>query len=108
MGVILQRGELHPQGYRAADVAPPPARAGRYRVTFGGVRGVSALPSSQACRCAEPQGPALVWLTFMEAGRETGRELTDMVCSRCEPERFRRVQQWAGVQPAGSARGLNH
>ena len=88
---------MHPQGYRAADVAPPPNKAGRYRVTFGDVRGVSALPSSPTCQCAEPQDAARVWLIMLEAGCEIGREVTDMICPRCEPERFERVQQWAGV-----------
>ena len=103
MGVTLQRGELQPLGYRAVTVVPPPERAGRYRVEFGDARRVSALPLFPVCRCAEPDSVALVWLSFVEGGREESRELSGAVCSRCEPARYRRIQQWAGAPPEGAA-----
>jgi len=100
MGVNLHPGELHPQGYRAVTVVPPPERAGRYRVEFGGARRLSALPSFPPCGCEAPDSVALVWLTFLEEGREQACELTGAVCSRCQPEHYQRVRQWARQQQA--------
>lgn len=39
----------------------------------------------------------LVWLTFVEDSRETGRELSDVICSHCAPGRFRWVCRWASL-----------
>jgi hypothetical protein len=34
-------------------------------------------------------------LIFVEEGRETGRESSEIICSTCEPARYARVARWA-------------
>lgn len=68
-------------------VVPPPNRGGRYRIEVR--RPDNDLP----CGHRSPQ--AVLWLTFVEAGREAGQEVSDVVCSACDPARFARLQVWA-------------
>lgn len=70
-------------------VVPPPNRGGRYQIE------VRAAADNSACGHNSPQ--ALLWLIFLEAGQEASREVSDVICSHCEPERFARVQAWAEV-----------
>jgi hypothetical protein len=70
-----------------STVAPPPNRGGRYQVE------VQRAATGAACGHRSPQ--ALLWLIFVEAGQEAGREVSDAVCSACQPERFARLQAWA-------------
>ncbi len=94
MGVTLQPAEVQRLAHPVVTVVPPPNRAGRYRVEFGNARPVSVLPF-QSCCCEEKQARALVWLTFLEEDREASRELTDVICSGCEPDRYQRARHWA-------------
>ena len=68
-------------------VVPPPNRSGRY------------LPEVQTIgepgRCGHRAQQALLWLIFVEEGEESGREVSDVICSACEPARFQRVARWA-------------
>lgn len=68
-------------------IVPPPNRGGRYRVEFRS----QAQPSA----CGHHSPHALLWLIFLEAGQEAGREVTDVICSRCDPARYARVEAWA-------------
>lgn len=68
-------------------VVPRPSRGGRYRMEF---RSTGETP---ACGHQAPQ--ALLWLIFLEADQEAGRELTETICSGCDPARFARAQAWA-------------
>lgn len=96
MGVTLQTAELQGLAEPVVTVAPSPNRAGRYQVEIGDARPVSAL-SSHNCRCEAKCSQVLVWLTFVEDGRETGRELSDVICSHCDPGRFQWACQWASL-----------
>jgi len=68
-------------------VVPPPNRSGRY------------LPEvrtpEERTRCGHHALQALLWLIFIEEGKENGREVSDVICSACEPARFERVARWA-------------
>jgi hypothetical protein len=68
-------------------VVPPPNRGGRYQIEF------RAPAGGPACGHVAPQ--ALLWLIFLEAGEESGREVSDVICSDCEPERYARARAWA-------------
>ncbi|MGH9788324.1 MAG: hypothetical protein ACRD4U_06450 [Candidatus Acidiferrales bacterium] len=68
-------------------VVPPPNRSGRY---LPEVR-TSAGPA----RCGHRAQQALLWLIFVEEGEESRREVSDVICSACEPARFERVARWA-------------
>ncbi|MFQ5778300.1 MAG: hypothetical protein ACE5IP_09875 [Terriglobia bacterium] len=68
-------------------VVPPPGRGGRYQVEF---RGAPAH-----CACGHHSQQALLWLIFVEAGREAGREVSDVICAKCDPARYARVESWA-------------
>ncbi len=68
-------------------IVPPPNRGGRYRLEF------RAAAEAPACGHRSPQ--ALLWLIFLEAEQETGREIAETICSGCEPARFARAQAWA-------------
>lgn len=70
-----------------AMMAPLAGRGGRYRVEL--------RPRSLRIRCGHRSPHAVLWLIFLEAGREAGREITDTICSRCDPARFARVRAWA-------------
>jgi hypothetical protein len=96
MGVTLQTAELQGLAEPAVVVVPSPKRAGRYQVEIGDARPVSALLSHN-CRCEEQCSRVLVWLTFVEDDQETGRELSDVICSHCEQGRFQWACQWAGL-----------
>lgn len=105
MGVTLQTAELQGLAELAVTVAAPPNRAGRYQIEIVDARPVSAL-SSHACGCEARCSRVLVWLTFVEDGRETGRELSDVICSHCAPGRFQWVCRWASLAvPEGAAAG---
>jgi len=47
---------------------------------------------------------ALVWLIFVEEGREAGREASEVICSTCEPARYSRVARWAEALQASALR----
>ncbi len=96
MGVTLQTAELQGLAEPVVIVVPSPNRAGRYQVEIGDARPVSAL-SSHNCRCEAKCSRVLVWLTFVEDDREAGRELSDVICSHCEPGRFQWACQWANL-----------
>jgi len=66
-------------------IVPPPNRGGRYQMEFRSGRA--------ACGHESPQ--ALLWLIYLEAGQEAGREVSDLICSACEPGRYARAQAWA-------------
>jgi len=68
-------------------VVPPPNRGGRYQIEFRPPEG------GPACGHVAPQ--AFLWLIFLEAGEESGREVSDIICSDCEPERYARARAWA-------------
>jgi hypothetical protein len=68
-------------------VVPPPDRSGRYLPEVRTPR--------QKTRCGHRTLQALLWLIFVEHGLESGREVTDVICSTCEPARFARVASWA-------------
>ncbi len=68
-------------------VVPPPDRSGRY---LPEVR-TPGEPCARGHRVAQ----ARLWLIFVEEGRETGREASEIICSTCEPARFARVARWA-------------
>jgi hypothetical protein len=45
----------------------------------------------------------LLWLIFVEGGREARREVSDVICSLCEPGRYQRAQVWAqALAPAAA------
>lgn len=63
-----------------------PLQGGRYRLEF----------HRHACpQCAFHTLHAFLLLLFLVAEEETGREICDVVCSRCEPQRFARLQALA-------------
>jgi len=68
-------------------VVSPPNRSGRY------------LPEVRTnggpAKCGHRAQQALLWLIFVEEGEESGREVSDVICSACEPARFQRVARWA-------------
>jgi len=68
-------------------VVPPPDRAGRYFVELA--------PRAGANPCGHRALEARLWLVFIEAGAEAGREITAVCCSACDPARFARLRQWA-------------
>lgn len=68
-------------------VVPPPNRGGRYEIEF--------RPPARTGACGHHAPQALLWLIFLEAGRESGREVSDVICSDCEPARFARARAWA-------------
>lgn len=72
-------------------VVSPPNRGGRYQIE------VRPAESGRPCGHQSPQ--ALLWLIFLEAGEEAGREVSDVICSDCHPDRFARVQAWAEAAP---------
>lgn len=75
-------------------VVPPPNRGGRYEIEFRPPAGGPACPADcGACGHVAPQ--ALLWLIFLESGEESGREVSDTICSDCEPERYARARAWA-------------
>ena len=80
-------------------VVPPPDRRGRYRLEFR--RGPTG-------GCPHPALHALLWLIFVEAGEETGREIADVICAQCDPDRFARARSWAAalgeLEPGRGAR----
>lgn len=76
----------------AVVIVPPPNRGGRYQLEFR-LPGESAVHPPSGCGHESPQ--ALLWLIFMEAGREANREITEVICARCDPARFARAQAWA-------------
>ncbi len=75
-------------------VVPPPNRGGRYQVEFASGPLAPAF-RSDASRCQHRASHALLWLIFVEGGREARREVSDVICSLCEPGRYRRAQVWA-------------
>lgn len=79
--------ELQPVETLTVIVAPPPNRGGRYQLEI--------RPPTQAPACGHHSPHAYLWLIFLEAGAEAGREVTDVICSACDPTRFARVQAWA-------------
>lgn len=68
-------------------VVPPPNRGGRYQIEF--------RPLEDRLPCGHRSPRALLWLIFLEAGQEAAREVTDIICSSCEPARYARAQAWA-------------
>ena len=68
-------------------VVPPPNRGGRYEIEF--------RTPADGPACGHSAAQALLWLIFLEAGEESGREITDIICSDCEPDRFARARAWA-------------
>ena len=76
----------------AVVIVPPPNRGGRYRLEFRSAAEGTVNPHS-GCGHQSPQ--ALLWLIFLEADREAGREITEVICARCDPARFARAQAWA-------------
>lgn len=68
-------------------VVPPPNRSGRYLP--------EVRPSGGSSRCGHHGLEAVLWLIFVEEGQESGREVSDVICSACEPARFERVARWA-------------
>jgi predicted RNA-binding protein with TRAM domain len=75
-------------------VVPPPNRGGRYEVE---------ITTSAESRCGHRRAQARLWLVFVEAGEEAGREVCDVICSECDPARFARIESWAGERRAVSA-----
>lgn len=73
-------------------VAPPPNRGGRYRLEF---RSAAESPASPRSGCGHQSPQALLWLIFLEEDQEAGREVTEVICSACDPARFARAQAWA-------------
>ncbi len=69
------------------DGAPPTGLGGRYRLEF--------RPATETLACGHRSARALLWLIFLEADREAGREVTEVICSHCDPARFARAQVWA-------------
>lgn len=79
-------------------VVPPPNRGGRYQVEITSTAEGALGPQSG---CGHRSAQARLWLIFLEAGEEAGREVTDVICSECDPARFARVQGWAeALHPA--------
>lgn len=70
-------------------VVPPPNRYGRYQFEF--------RPAAGNSSCGHHSQQALLWLIFVEAGQEADREVSDMICSECDPARFARAQAWAAT-----------
>lgn len=68
-------------------LVPPSERGGRYQVEF---RGAPAH-----CACGHQSRQALLWLIFVEGGREASREVSDVICAECDPARYARVENWA-------------
>ncbi len=75
-------------------VVPPPNRGGRYQIEFASGPLAPAL-RADASRCRHRASHALLWLIFVEGGREARREVSDVICSLCEPGRYQRAQVWA-------------
>lgn len=68
-------------------VVPPPNRSGRYLP--------EVRTAYERTRCGHRTLQALLWLIFVEEGQESRREVSDVICSVCEPARFERVARWA-------------
>jgi hypothetical protein len=68
-------------------VVQPPNRSGRYLP--------EVRPAGEPGLCGHPALQARLWLVFVEEGKESRREVSDVICSACEPARFERVAQWA-------------
>ena len=86
--------ELYSPENTRVVVVPPPNRGGRYQVEFASGPLAPAF-RSDASRCQHRASHALLWLIFVEGGREAKREVSDVICSLCEPGRFQRTQVWA-------------
>ena len=86
--------ELYSPENTRVVVVPPPNRGGRYQVEFASGPLAPAF-CSDASRCQHRASHALLWLIFVEGGREAKREVSDVICSLCEPGRFQRAQVWA-------------
>lgn len=71
----------------AVVIVPPPSQGGRYRLEF--------RAEAEPLACGHRSAQALLWLIFLEADRETGREVSETICSECDPGRFARVRAWA-------------
>lgn len=84
--------ELQPAESSTVQVVPPPHRGGRYLLEF---HPPAVNPTAGKLGCGHQAPHALLWLIFLESGREAGREVTDVICSRCDPARFARAQAWA-------------
>ncbi len=77
-------------------VVPPPNRSGRYLP--------EVRPPGEPCAHGHRVAQALVWLIFVEEGREAGREASEVICSTCEPARYSRVARWAEALQASALR----
>jgi len=70
----------------ATSLAPRPLHGGRYRLEF---------TRTGCSQCRLQTAHAFLLLHFLLAEEETRREVCDVVCSRCEPERFARLERLA-------------
>jgi hypothetical protein len=70
-------------------VVPPPNRGGRYQLEM--------KPPAQGLPCGHQSPQAILWLIFVEAGQEAEREVSEHICSTCNPERYARVRGWASA-----------
>ncbi len=86
--------ELYSPENTRVVVVPPPNRGGRYQIEFASGPLAPAF-RSDASRCQHRASHALLWLIFVEGGREARREVSDVICSLCEPGRYQRAQVWA-------------
>ncbi len=74
--------------------APLTARPNQARPLYGGRYRLQFSPyGCPQCRLQTPH--AFLLLHFLLAEEETGREVCDVVCARCEPERFARLERLA-------------
>lgn len=79
--------ELHVTGSPTVVVVPSPHRGGRYQIEL--------RPAGARLRCGHRAASAHLWLIFLEGDAEAGREVSETICSGCDPARYRRAQAWA-------------
>lgn len=102
---IAPTAELYSVENPRVVVVPPPDRGGRYRIEFESGPHAPGFRSA-AWRCRHRAPHALLWLIFVEGGEEARREISDFICSRCEPGRYQRARGWAQAL-APSSSGLS-
>ncbi|MBI4465926.1 MAG: hypothetical protein HY656_00665 [Acidobacteria bacterium] len=76
-------------------IVPPPNRGRETPARLGGRYRMELRAAGETLTCGHQADQALLWLIFLEADQEAGREVTEVICSACDPARFARAQAWA-------------
>jgi len=56
---------------------------------------VELRPAATPLVCGHRAPSAALWLVFLEGDREAASEVTEVICSGCDPARYGRAQTWA-------------